>query len=309
MIEFLCPEGHKIRCPKENAGRPAKCPKCGVGFRIPTIEELGLGEPAVANASLAGEEVTNEPAAPRSPGDSGKQATATVTSSKERQIEFLCPNGHHLHGPASLQGRAGECPECGSRFRIPIIDEPEAEAPCRLEVPAEPEVAVEEETSLDSPTPLAGPSRSIRWNRSISCRSWRAVAGRPRTPAVPSVHPLAALFIELWAARGEGSRVEVHLESGSVLLPDGYLKPHSRQNYAVLVTKAPTASRPLPWCPGNRSQKSSCGRFGKCREKWCERQPRRAIPSAATRPSGTTRHTDPQHHGNQSIRRSRHVCS
>ncbi len=248
MIEFLCPEGHKIRCPKENAGRPAKCPKCGVGFRIPTIEELGLGESAVADASLAGEEVTNEPAAPRSPGDSGKQATATVTSSKERQIEFLCPNGHHLHGPASLQGRAGECPECGSRFRIPIIDEPEAEA---LPAPDEPEVAVEEETSLDSPTPLAAPQNVDSLEPLDFLQVLEGGGGPARTPAVPSVHPLAALFIELWAARGEGSRVEVHLESGSVLLPDGYLKPHSQQDYAVLVTKDPDGLSTITVVPWN----------------------------------------------------------
>jgi hypothetical protein len=43
--------------------------------------------------------------------------------SKETQIEFLCPNGHRLHGPALLQGKPGECPECGSRFHIPTYDD------------------------------------------------------------------------------------------------------------------------------------------------------------------------------------------
>ena len=159
MIEFLCPEGHKIRCPEEKAGRPAKCPRCGVGFRIPTIEELGLGESTVANDSLGGEEVADEPAPPPSPDDSGKQSAAAdhehmVAPSKERQIEFLCPNGHHLHGPASLQGRAGECPECRSRFRIPIIDEADAEEPL-----AEPGVAADDEISLDKPPPLPDPQQ------------------------------------------------------------------------------------------------------------------------------------------------------
>ena len=61
MIEFLCPEGHKIRCPEERAGRPAKCPKCGVAFRIPTIEELGLEEPGVVDPALAEEESPSAP--------------------------------------------------------------------------------------------------------------------------------------------------------------------------------------------------------------------------------------------------------
>lgn len=36
MIEFLCPNNHKIRCPDDQAGRAAKCPKCGVKFLIPS---------------------------------------------------------------------------------------------------------------------------------------------------------------------------------------------------------------------------------------------------------------------------------
>jgi hypothetical protein len=36
VIECLCPNNHKIRCPDELAGRAAKCPKCGLKFPIPT---------------------------------------------------------------------------------------------------------------------------------------------------------------------------------------------------------------------------------------------------------------------------------
>ncbi len=282
MIEFLCPEGHKIRCPEEKAGRPAKCPKCGVGFRIPTIEELGLGEPTVADSGLAGEEMVNVPATspspPASAGDSGQQPSVHASPSKERQIEFLCPNGHHLHGPASLQGRAGECPECGSRFRIPIIDEPEGE-PQPL---AEPEVSVEregpaeEEITLENPTPIADheymvpaervqPPQPLDFFQVLDDGSAAAkpagasgvveaaIVELPSGPdgVVPVAHPLAALFIELWAARGEGSRVEVHLESGSVLLPDGYVKSHSQQDYAVLVTRDPDSSSTITIVPWN----------------------------------------------------------
>ena len=34
-IEARCPNGHKIVCPDNRAGRSAKCPKCGARFRIP----------------------------------------------------------------------------------------------------------------------------------------------------------------------------------------------------------------------------------------------------------------------------------
>ena len=38
MIECLCPNNHKIRCPDDLAGRAAKCPKCGMKFPIPSNE-------------------------------------------------------------------------------------------------------------------------------------------------------------------------------------------------------------------------------------------------------------------------------
>src|SRR5208283_1156468 len=102
MIEFLCPEGHRIRCPEEKAGRPAKCPKCGVGFRIPTIEELGLEESSLMDSSLASKDLSDVPALlPPSLSGVGNQSTASANPTKERQIEFLCPNGHHLHGPVN----------------------------------------------------------------------------------------------------------------------------------------------------------------------------------------------------------------
>ncbi len=265
MIEFLCPEGHKIRCPKEKAGRPAKCPKCGVNFRIPTIQELGSGESAIADAFFVGEEVTDVPVASPSPGGSGKQPAAAP--SKERQIEFLCPNGHHLHGPASLQGRAGECPECNSRFRIPVIDEPggshaEHEASTEPKVPAEEEITLENSTLAADPGQVQSPLDFLQVLEGSGFDSGKppgatggaegAIINLTSGPdgTVFAAHPLATLFIELWAARGESSRVEVHLESGSVLAPDGYVKSHSQQDYAVLVTRDPDGCSTItvvPW--------------------------------------------------------------
>ena len=40
MIRFLCPNGHKIHCEDDRAGKPAKCPRCGVGFRVPDLADL-----------------------------------------------------------------------------------------------------------------------------------------------------------------------------------------------------------------------------------------------------------------------------
>ena len=261
MIEFLCPQGHKIRWSKDKAGRPAKCPKCGVGFRVPTIEELGLAESAAADSSPGGEVVTDVPAAAPSPGLSGKQSAISAGQAKERQIEFLCPNGHHLHGPASLQGRAGECPECGSRFRIPVIEKTEANPVAGAKAPGEEEITLEfpslgsgaEHAPASSPSSFSqhlDDGGSVAKLPGLSGDLGGALLDLASSPN-GAVHPLASLFIELWAARGEGSRVEVHLESGSVLLPDGYLKSRSQQDYAVLVTREPDGCSTITVVPWN----------------------------------------------------------
>jgi hypothetical protein len=242
MIEFLCPNEHKIRCPDDKAGLPAKCPRCGVTFRIPDLEELSLG---VSAASDGGEGTIEAPAAPTASPPPGRSADLpehplgpAEAQDQERQIEFLCPNGHHLHGPASLQGRAGECPECRSRFHIPIIDEPEL-APEPL---SEPELA--DETEMP-------PEVEIRSDSGLSNVPATAGARPGRFGAATTPHPLAALFAELWAARDASSRVEIHLESGSVLTPDGYVRSRSMQDYAVVVTKEPDGRSTVTIVPWN----------------------------------------------------------
>jgi len=50
VIEFLCPNNHKIRCSDDQAGQKAKCPKCGVKFIIPTN---GSAEKALTDQSVS----------------------------------------------------------------------------------------------------------------------------------------------------------------------------------------------------------------------------------------------------------------
>ena len=141
---------------------------------------------------------------------------------------------HRRTGPGRIRRRSPKCPSNWKSL-------PRKKLPWRIRRPW---------LSRD-PRPIGGtpgflPGHGRRRSRSAkrpgpSEGPGGAILDLPSGPdgAVSAVHPLAALFIELWAARGEGSRVEVHLESGSVLLPDGYLKSHSQQDYAVLVTRDP----------------------------------------------------------------------
>src|SRR5581483_10363847 len=117
-ITFNCPQGHRLTCPDELAGKPGKCPKCGIVVRVP------LTSPVVAGVS-ARPPVDDEPASQLESAGDGM----TMSDLGADQIIFLCPNGHRLHGLASLAGRPGQCPHCGVKFLVPSPDEDEDEEP------------------------------------------------------------------------------------------------------------------------------------------------------------------------------------
>jgi hypothetical protein len=66
-IEVLCPNGHKIICPEDRAGRSARCPRCSEPFRIP--EALQNGQPHPADAMEMPADLADRDA-PRSNGAS-----------------------------------------------------------------------------------------------------------------------------------------------------------------------------------------------------------------------------------------------
>ncbi|MGA2032588.1 MAG: hypothetical protein ABSG68_10045 [Thermoguttaceae bacterium] len=239
VIEFLCPNGHRIHCGEEKGGRAAKCPRCGIAFRIPFPAEVELSEtlPATgANSSLEladsaiSRSAAQEPPAIEPPpqvsdamtraivarsagvsagsvGESAGESTGVEGEAVGPQIEFLCPNGHHLHGPASLQGRPGECPRCASQFRIPVYGELSLEDEAGVEIAAE---------SPAAPRP----------------------AGPPPAPGGQDDHrPLRELFARLWAAKGDGGRIELHLAGGEAILADRFADALSRQAHGVFAAK------------------------------------------------------------------------
>jgi len=266
VSDFLCPNGHRIHCLADQAGRAAKCPRCGVRFRIPTQEGVPAEAAPGADSDISPPELSDS-------GASSASAVRPRPSQKEPQIEFLCPNGHHLHGPASLQGRPGACPECGSRFRIPILDEsdeqeeeqeaaPEqldlgsligeeqggsgaAQAAEDIESDQAPAILDEASTSGqdDVPSALEMPSGAHYPPVSVEeAASNTQIVLRDRQSAVSSAgpapgHPLAQVVAQLWAAKGT-AKLELQLAGGETLVPDYFAKRLSHGNHGAFATKA-----------------------------------------------------------------------
>jgi hypothetical protein len=229
IIRFACPNGHPLTAREEHVGREFKCPKCSLPVVVPASPALG--------AEVA-------------------EGAAQAPSGPEDIIVFLCPNGHRLHGPRSLEGRAGQCPHCGARFRVPSQDDPdeEEEQGSRILVGATPdagELAVQRLPGPDGGGASDEPFFSFKFEDSSgSGRGSSAVTEAP--PAIETAggsqierHPLADLFTRFWDERARGAFVELHLGDGVVVVPERYARELSRGKYGVFAVKDPDGTHTL----------------------------------------------------------------
>jgi hypothetical protein len=191
-ITFNCPQGHRLTCPDELAGKPGKCPKCGAVVRVPPANAAVVAAPAP------------KPLADDEPASQLEMAGEGVTASDLAgdQIIFLCPNGHRLHGLAGLAGRPGQCPHCGVRFLVPSAEEEEEQEP----------YIEEDSVSLGDIVIQVDTT-----GKGGSSKSGKAAAGS--NMAVSTV-PMAALLQKLWRFKAQGASVEIHLGDGKLLEPD-----------------------------------------------------------------------------------------
>ena len=123
---------------------------------------------------------------------------------------FLCPNGHRLNAPARLEGHAGQCPQCGARFLVPVIGDLDQ---------------VEEVTLTDIGDHEGGPLASTNFG----------------SQTVPAVHSLCKLMRQLWEEKQHGGVVEIHLEGGTMLTPDWFDERLCANRTACSPRKRPTA--------------------------------------------------------------------
>jgi hypothetical protein len=178
-----------------------------VSLRIPDATELNQREPSDSDLNVLRPDFSDF----SDSGVPGKSpATERGKAKKEPQIEFLCPNGHRLFGPVSLQGKPGECPECGSRFYIPIC----------------------EGVSIDSGSTLRLNRSEVRGHSAVppATIAEQTAAQSPTVEPPADADRMAALVARLWRVRPKGAAVELRLRGGETLVPSEFLEKASRDS-------------------------------------------------------------------------------
>jgi hypothetical protein len=233
-IEFRCPNGHRLSCPDDRAGKPAKCPKCNATFTVPTSEAAAAAAVPGSGVSLS---AVADSGSISSIGKGGKIEAASEQggSPPGNVIVFLCPNGHKLNCPPSMQGKAGKCPHCGAKFLIPQYGAEEAlEDQAAMEEEGEPqseadiELEMAEEPQLRASTPSATSPPELPFDFSV---------GLGGTPEPSSILP--GIFNELWMHHDQTLVIEVQLRSGATITPHHYSPNSSREGYAIFAVKEP----------------------------------------------------------------------
>jgi predicted RNA-binding Zn-ribbon protein involved in translation (DUF1610 family) len=231
VIEFLCPNGHKIRCGDERAGRAAKCPKCDEKFYIPEPWDLEKSDsgtwPTVSAQS-------------RSVGPSGTGTKTGDKPGRDEQIEFLCPNGHRLSAATRLQGRPGECPECGTKFRIPTYEDARGKPQADEEKPLD---GIDLTTNDDSAMNL-DEMGAFEGNQDSDARpaveeilAAVRTSGSGRLASAGGAGSLGKLFPQLWARKSPGAVIELHLSGGEKIVPNRFSSKLSQGSHGVFLVE------------------------------------------------------------------------
>ncbi len=232
-IKFLCPNGHQLTAPDNLAGRPGKCPKCSTPFVVPTPEEEEEGEQPAAEHSadapaegIAAEKVEQTPANDKAPQAEIGQGSGKGKLDPAEMFIFLCPNGHKLNGPPSLKGKAGKCPHCGAKFRIPSDDD-ESELP--EETPTE--------TSADPASSEQFVFPGFESDENVE-EVYEAVEVEDIVDPPPDgIHPLCYIVGRLWDRKGDDTELEIFLAEGEIVSPELYSEVLSIKEFGVFGSK------------------------------------------------------------------------
>jgi len=224
LVPDFQPVGH------QPVGQPAQVspPEAKADKTSPDKTAPGPGkDPQPADSTAKAKTPTVSPPAdvplPNPPGEDSKEAELIV---------FLCPNGHKLHGPATLKGKPGQCPHCGSKFRVPDDEENDediavvdAQASGGLHAkPAQPR------------TPQGVSDDTFRKDEEIPVLE-AVPAWQVPPPAVDGGYRIQDLFAWMWEEKPEEAKIELQFADGKTFEPVGFAAQLSRQNVAVFETK------------------------------------------------------------------------
>jgi hypothetical protein len=187
------------------------------------------------------------------------------------KIVFFCPNGHRLVVADVHAGKRGRCDKagCGVPVVIPTpprveqagfagiataLDGPAADESAGPEAEAD-EAGRDAELSAveEQEAPAGEPAdAAVDWQSSAGVE---AVAGEEPVPAAAwngfdsvepegeaADNPTARLVARLWVERNHGGVVELHLSSGSVILPEWYESRWSRGTHGLFASQAADGS-------------------------------------------------------------------
>jgi hypothetical protein len=147
-------------------------------------------------------------------------------------IVFLCPNGHRLNGPASLEGKPGQCPHCGVKFRVPSRHDVEEEPPKPEPVEPKTDSEIENVEAIEE-VPDAEPSFNFDFENQAARGSSPSHETVPPPGAPPDHNALAEMFVRLWEEQDRGTVLELHLNSGATLVPERFSRELSTYQCGV----------------------------------------------------------------------------
>lgn len=250
MIKFQCPNGHSLSTTEDRAGTAAKCPKCQVPFVVPMTSTSGAASgnsgKAASESTKASESATASAAASQSgtsaaESQSGAPQVAAKPTPGQDMIVFLCPNGHKLNGPARLKGKAGQCPHCGAKFRIPD-DEDEEEIEDFEEV-EEDQVAESmsdeqyyeevEDVDIEEITEFDEEAEEDEGNLEPFEEAPATVIDAFLAPVAEGMHPYALVLTLIWSAKEPGQVVDLHLQKGEIFSPELFAESLSQPLFGV----------------------------------------------------------------------------
>lgn len=254
MIKFLCPSGHPLSAPENLAGKKGKCPKCNTPFVVPSLEEVADLSPPGAGLAAEQPATAAEPelaaAEGGASGGEGSREFPEMGSGKGMAAApgeifvFLCPNGHKLNGPPTMKGKAGQCPHCGAKFRIPTDEEmelPEEEIP-----PGEADdegIAAGQEVADEGDFGFLGERQDENAVEAY-------VEEAPVAPPPPGASGLGYIVGRLWEQRTEGTELEIFLTEGEIMSPDQFSEVLSSSDYGVFAVQEGDGSFAItvvPW--------------------------------------------------------------